>query len=349
MSENLPNGRLLVVNKDDDTLGIVDFDRGATVATVPLIGTSGHEVAVTPDRRSALVPIYSDAPVGVPGIEGRTIDVIDLESANVIRTVDLGGPARPHCPMFGDGWLYVTAESRNAVLVLDPATLEVVGSIDTGAAQSHMLAVSGDGSIGCTANVEPGSVSILDLTTRSLRAVVPVAAKINRIALSPDGRTAYTADQQDARLAVVDVARGRVERWIDLPAVGFGAALTPSGDLVVALRSADAVAVVDPSASDASPTRLITTPRWPQMIVLDPSGTHAYTACRDDEVAVEIDLAAGRVARTAAVGRDPDGIAWVGGQPRPVVSASASSASWVAAHDASRWSASALGDPAGAV
>lgn len=307
----LPSAELLVVNKGDDTLAHVDFAQGRTVATVPLSGRSGHEVAVTPSGREAVVPIYSDAPVGVPGTEGRTIDVVDVTSITVTRTVDLGVAARPHCPVFAGRWLYLTAESRNAVLVLDPVTLATVATIDTGAAQSHMLALSADGTVGCTANVEPGSVSILDLTTRTLRAVVPVAAKINRIVLSPDGRTAYTADQHDARMAVIDVRRARVVRWIELPAPGFGAALTASGDLVVALRSADAVTVVDPSTSGASPTRLIATPRWPQMIVLDPTGTRAYTACRDDEVAAEIDLVTGEVTRIATVGRDPDGIAWL--------------------------------------
>lgn len=308
------SGDLLVVNKGDDTLARVDFARGETVATAPLSGRSGHEVAVTPSGRDAVVPIYSDAPVGVPGTEGRTIDVVDLESMTIGRTVDLGVAARPHCPVFAGRWLYVTAESRNGILVLDPVSLAVVATIETGTDQSHMLAVSADATVACTANVAPGSVSILDLTTRSLRAVVPVAEKINRIVLSPDGRTAYTADQNDARMAVIDVQRARVERWIDLPAPGFGAALTRAGALVVALRSADAIAVVDTSPNDPAPAHLITTPRWPQMVVLDPTGTRAYTACRDDEVAVEIDLVAGAVTRTVTVGRDPDGIAWL---PRP--------------------------------
>ena len=304
-------GDLLVVNKGDDTLSRVDFARGTTVATVPLSGRSGHEVAVTPAGRDAVVPIYSDAPVGVDGTEGRTIDVVDLATMTVTRTADLGRASRPHCPVFAGRWLYITAESRRSVLVLDPATLEVRATIDTGEEQSHMLAVSADASLACTANVGPGSVSILDLTNRSLRAVIPVAERINRIALSPDGRIAYTADQDDARMAVIDVGRARVERWIDLPAPGFGSALTRAGELVVALRSADAVAVVDPSPDAPAPMRVIATPRWPQMIVLDPSGTRAYTACRDDEVAAEIDLAAGDVTRTVTVGRDPDGIAWL--------------------------------------
>ncbi len=312
-----PSGDLLVVNKGDDTLSRVDFAQGAVVGTVPLTGVSGHEVAVAPSGRFAVVPIYSDAPVGAPGAQGRTIDVVDLETMTLARTVDLGMAARPHCPVFAGGWLYVTAESRNCILMLDSVSLTVAATIDTGADQSHMLAVSADATVACTANVGPGSVSILDLATGTLRAVIPVAARVNRIVLSPDGRTAYTADQTDARMAVIDVHRARVERWIELPAPGFGAALTAAGELVVALRSVNAVAVVDTSRVDPAPTRTIPTPRWPQMIVLDPTGTRAYTACRDDEVGVEIDLRAGEVTRTVAVGRDPDGIALTTPSPTP--------------------------------
>ena len=42
---------LLVVNKGDQTLGIVDPESGLQLATVPVEGTTGHEVAPSPDGR----------------------------------------------------------------------------------------------------------------------------------------------------------------------------------------------------------------------------------------------------------------------------------------------------------
>src|SRR5215467_2954034 len=91
-------GLLLVANKGDHTLGIIDPVGGQQVATVEESGVTGHEVIASPDGRTAYVPIYGNSGVGKPGSDGRTMDVIDLASRKVVKTVDFGGPERPHCP-----------------------------------------------------------------------------------------------------------------------------------------------------------------------------------------------------------------------------------------------------------
>jgi len=307
-------GALLVINKADQTLGLVDLAASRMVAAVPLSGYTGHEVAVAPDGRRAVVPIYSDVGVGQAGTDGRTIDIIDLATRTRTDTVDLGASVRPHCPQFTPSTLLVTGEVGDHVLVMDPDSLTLRGRIPTGAPQAHMLAVSADGMVGCTANIEPGSVSILDLENRALRAVVPVAGRINRIVLTPDGGRAYTADQQQPRLAVVDTVAAEVCGWIPLPGVGFGAAMTASGLIVIALRHENAIAVIDPAAGRVE--RVVPVPRGPQMIVLDERNRCAYSACQHDEVVVEVDLDAGEVTREITVGRNPDGLCWIPKLPR---------------------------------
>lgn len=74
---------LLVVNKGDRTLSIVDPESGSQLAAVPVGGTTGHEVAVSPDGQSASVPIYGDSGVGSPGSDGRTMTLIDRVSSAV--------------------------------------------------------------------------------------------------------------------------------------------------------------------------------------------------------------------------------------------------------------------------
>jgi len=46
-------GLLLVANKGEHTLGIVDAESGKQVATVAEEGTTGHEVATSPNGRLA--------------------------------------------------------------------------------------------------------------------------------------------------------------------------------------------------------------------------------------------------------------------------------------------------------
>lgn len=164
-SNDSSKGWLLVANKGEATLGIIDPASGKQVAAIEEGGVTGHEVVASPDGRTAFVPIYGNSGVGLPGTDGSTIAVIDLSSRNVTGRIDLGKGLRPHCAVFGpkNGLLYVTTELAEAITVIDPHTLKVIGTIPTGAAQSHMLAISSDGKRGYTANVASGTVSAIDL------------------------------------------------------------------------------------------------------------------------------------------------------------------------------------------
>ena len=62
-------GLLLVANKGDHTLGIIDPVEGKEIATVDEGGITGHEVAASPDGRRAFVPIYGNSGVGAPGTD----------------------------------------------------------------------------------------------------------------------------------------------------------------------------------------------------------------------------------------------------------------------------------------
>jgi YVTN family beta-propeller protein len=201
------SGLLLVANKGDHTLGIIDVAVGRQVAVVEESGTTGHEVVASPDGRLAYVPIYGDSGVGRPGSDGRTMDVIDLLSRRRVAVVDFGRPERPHCPVFGpDGRLYVTTELSNSITVIDPRTNQIVDRLPTGQAESHMVALTRDGTRAYTSNAHSGTVSAIDVPARKVVSVIPVSAFAQRITLSVDDRLAFTADQNEPRLAVIDTA-----------------------------------------------------------------------------------------------------------------------------------------------
>src|SRR5215472_6172900 len=134
-------GVLLVANKGDQTLGIIDPVSGKQVATVAEGGVTGHEVIASPNGRFAYVPIYGNSGVGKPGTDGSNMIAIDIAARKVVGNLDFGRGVRPHCPQFGpkDGLLYVSTELSESVSVIDPKTLKVVASIPTGQKESHML------------------------------------------------------------------------------------------------------------------------------------------------------------------------------------------------------------------
>ena len=304
-------GLLLVANKGDRSLGIIDPAAGRMIANVPVHGVTGHEVVASPDGRRAFVPVFGDSGVGLPGTDGRTIAVIDVTARRLAAEIDLGRGVRPHCPLFGprDSLLYVTTEIAHSVTVIDPATLRVVAEIPTGAAESHMLAIAPDNHHAYTANVGPGSVSVLDLRARKLIAVIPVAEKVQRISISPDGRRVFTSDQRPPRLAVIDAASNRVVDWIPLPATGYGAAPTPDGRfLVLAMPRANQVAIVD--LDSRSVLHRIDVPAAPQMVLVRPDGRMAYVSCDRSGQVAAIRTSDWKLETLIPAGKGADGLAW---------------------------------------
>jgi YVTN family beta-propeller protein len=308
-------GFLLVCNKGEQTLSIVDTVAGRQLAVVPEDGVTGHEVVASPDGKRAFVPIYGNSGVGKPGTDGRLVRVIDLATRQITGTIDLGKGLRPHCAVIGpkDGLLYVTTELDRTITVIDPETLKVVGAIPTGQPESHMLAITSDGRRGYTANVAPGTVSVLDMQARKVITIIPVCRTAQRIALSVDDRWVFTSDEDQPRLAVIDTAQNQVSNWIPLPGTGYGAAATPDGHwLLIAIPKERKVAVVD--LQTMSVAHSLDVPRVPQETLVRPDGGEAYVSCDASKQIAVIDLQAWTVSKLIDTGAGTDGLAWARGQ-----------------------------------
>jgi YVTN family beta-propeller protein len=302
---------LLVANQHSQDLSLIDPKPAKQIAVISVEGITGHEVAASPDGKTAFVPIYGNAGVGKPGTDGSTMSVIDLASRKVVHTVDFGHGVRPHCAVYdkNSGMLYVTTELDKTVSIIDPKTLKIVGTVPTGQEQSHMLALTRDGSRGYTANVGPGTVSVLDMKARKTVVIIPVSGETQRIAVSRDDSMVFTADQTKPQLAVIDTATNKMKTWVALPAVGYGTAPTVDGRwLLVAMRNAKGVAVVDLKTMKV--VRTIDVPGGPSAILVSEDGKTAYVACNfADQVAV-IDLAGWKMAGVIDAGKFADGMAW---------------------------------------
>jgi|HubBroStandDraft_5_1064220.scaffolds.fasta_scaffold02083_10 YVTN family beta-propeller protein len=311
-SRSSTRGMLLVVNKGDQTLSIVDPDSGRQRAAIPLGGVTGHEVAASPDGRFAFVPIYGNSGVGQPGTDGSTIAVIDLKSRIKVGDIDLKVPSRPHCAIFGpkDGRLYVTTELTNSIKVIDPITRAVVDSTPTGASQSHMLVISNDGERGYTSNVGDGTVSAIDLKNNKVLSVIPVAKVVQRIAISVDDQWVFAADQTKPELAVIDTHSNTVKVRVRLPALGYG--ITPTHDgqrLLITHPSSNSVSIVDLQTMKVE--RVIRVPADPQEIVARPDDRIAYVSCDEARQVVAINLSEQKIEKLINVGAGDDGMAWV--------------------------------------
>ncbi len=306
-------GLLLVANKGDQTIGIIDPAAGKMVATIKESGFTVHEVVASPDGRLAYAPVYGNSGVGKPGTDGQEIDIIDLGTRKVERTVKLARPLRPHCPLIGprDGRLYVTTELGDSVTVFNPKTMDVVATLPTGQKESHMLVLSHDGKRAYTANVGAGTVSAIGIAARKTLAVIPISKNTQRIAITEDDRYVFTADQTKPQLAVIDTATNKVTRWIELPAAAYGTAPTLDGRwLLVTLPDLNSLGVVDLKSMKV--VRQVAVGKYPQEIVVRPDDKVAYVSCMNEGKVAAVNLETWKMDELIAAGRDADGLAWAG-------------------------------------
>jgi len=306
--------RLLVAQKGDRSLAIVDPVAGTVIADVAENGITGHEVAGSPDGKLAIVPIYGNSGVGKPGTDGRNIVVIDVASHKIVDNIQFDHGVRPHLPVFGpDGMLYVSTELDHAITVIDPKTFKIVGQIPTGQAESHMFVIAHDGKRAYTANVGPGTVSVIDLKARKVLKIIPISGNTQRISITPDDKWVFTADQTKPQMAVIDTATDTLKTWIPIDGLGYGSAVTPDGRyMMVAVPDANKVDVID--VSTMQKVQAVPVATDPQEVLIAPDGKTAYVSCVGANQVDAIDLATWKVTKQIATGKGTDGLGWAQGE-----------------------------------
>jgi|GEM_PF-4538135 len=210
-------------------LVLIDPRAKAVVGQIHVPGWP-HEVAFSEDGRTAYLPSYSDVIVGMPGLDGQTIDVVDMRTKTVVHTWDLGKPLRPHMPMLsGTGTLLVSTELAQALSIVDLQEGKIVGQIPTGAKESHVFVRTPDGRKIYTVNLHAGSISVLDVTARRLVKVIQVSSLVNRISLSGDGKSLLVSDGSSPNVILIDTTTDEITRKIPVAAPPFSLSFTPDG------------------------------------------------------------------------------------------------------------------------
>lgn len=200
-------GTLVVANKSGDSVSFIDLDSGREAARVG-VGEAPHELAVSPDGRTVLVPEY-----GPENDHGRTVAILDLEKASVVGRIDLGQDSRPHSIAFlprGDRAV-VTLQDSDKIAILDLASRTVALILATGGRESHMVRLSPDGRWAyVTSRRGAGTLSILDLVADSPTRILETGAGAEGLAVTPDGREVWVLDREAGTISIVDTARSVV-------------------------------------------------------------------------------------------------------------------------------------------
>jgi YVTN family beta-propeller protein len=300
------SARLLVLNKTDATLAIVEPVSGSVLGRVAT-GSGPHELVVSTDGKIAFASNYGAGPA-----PGHTISMIDIATQKELRRIDTAPLERPHGLAFANGKLYFTAEANKKIARYDPAANKIDWEFETGQNTTHMVLPSRDARTLFTSNIGSDSVSIIEQGADGTwhQTVVPVGKGPEGIELSADGKTVWSAHSRDGGVSVIDVATKKVLHTIDLGTKRSNRIkLTADGKfaLVSDLDAGDLI-VVDTSTRKEA--RRLALGRMPEGILIPPGGTQAYVAVNGDNFVAVVDLKTWQVTKKIETGVGPDGLAW---------------------------------------
>jgi YVTN family beta-propeller protein len=308
---------LVVLNKSEFRALLIDPATGNVLARLPT-GHGAHEVAVSPDGRTAYVSNFGPFGHYPPGDEthkqpGNTITVIDVVNRAVKATWDLGTHTGPHGSLVShDGKsVFVTTETPQALLELDAATGKILHVWPTNQQRTHMIVTTPDEKKFYTTNTVSGSVSVIDRATGAVK-VLPTGPGSEGIAISPDGREVWIGVRAGDKVAVISTATDEIVTTFESGGKGPSRVkFSPDGKEVwVANTTSNQMAVFD--SHDHKMLATLPMPNGPSGMIFAPDGRRLFVAdMRADEVTV-VDVAERKVASHISTGHDgePDGIDW---------------------------------------
>jgi YVTN family beta-propeller protein len=299
-------GRLIVLNKEDATLAVVDPDSGNVLGRVP-VGQGPHEVTVSSDGKYAFASNYGTGPA-----PGKTISMIDLAAMKELRRIDVSPLSRPHGLDFAGGKLYFTAEASKAIARYDPASARIDWQFETGQQTTHMVLVAKDLKTIFTSNIGSDSVSKIQQSSdgKWTQTLIPVGKGPEGIDLSANGREVWSAHSRDGGVSVIDAASGKVTQTINVGTKRSNRIkLTPDGKfaLISDLDAGDLVVLDAPARKEIKRLPL---GKQPEGILISPDGTRAFVAVNGDNAIAVVDLMTWQVTKKLSTGTGPDGMAW---------------------------------------
>jgi DNA-binding beta-propeller fold protein YncE len=210
---NFPTGRsgLIAVDKIGNQVLFLDPETLETTLTLDAFAPRVHELAISPDHRTAFVPIYGDGIHGKNPHPGHLIALFDLEKRRHNGDWSTYPYRAPHGLRWGPkGELYCVCENSGVILEMDPTDGTMHHIIEVGSDKAHRIEVTPDGAKLYTENEEDTFASVVDLRSRKLITKIPAPNGLAGIGMSPDGKTIVLVDAKQPQILVVETATDEI-------------------------------------------------------------------------------------------------------------------------------------------
>jgi YVTN family beta-propeller protein len=244
---NNPTGTagLIMIDKRGGFVRFFDPTTLKEVATLQLEAPP-HELAISPDHKTAYIPLYGDGVYGNNPNPGHKIVAVDLVTRKVRSTIDVSPYQAPHgLQVDNNGILYASCDLSRKLVIIDPKSGRIQAAIDT-EGTGHWAAVLPDGSKAYVANKNDRMfVSVIDLKARKMIGRVPMPKGTQGITASPDGKRVLAIDFTDPQFYVIDTATDKIIDTVvvEKNTIGpFRARYSPDGSTLITANHMNALA-----------------------------------------------------------------------------------------------------------
>jgi YVTN family beta-propeller protein len=265
-----------------------------------------HELAISPDHKTAYIPIYGDGVYGRNPHPGHVIAIVDLASKKMTGSIDISPYIAPHgLQVDANGVLYATCDLSRKFLVIDPKARTITAAIDT-EGTGHWIAVLPDGSKAYVANKNDRPfVSVIDIKARKMTGKVSMPNGTQGITASPDGKSVLAVDYKDPKFFVIDT---KTDQVVDTVAVEknargpFRIKYSPDGLKLMTCDDQLGLANVFCTKNLHGPLQVVTVGRTPFGIAFSADSKTALVSNHGDGTISVIDLANSKVVNTFKAG-----------------------------------------------
>lgn len=298
------NGLIMI----DKRGGYIRFFDPATLKEISNIKTEAppHELAISPDHKTAYVPFYGDGVYGNNPKPDHRIAIVDLTTRQITGTINTSPAIAPHgLQVDVNGMLYASCDLSRTLLVIDPREKKVKASINT-EGTGHWSAVTPDGTKAYVANKDDRKfVSVIDLKARKMIGYVDMPKGTQGITMSPDGKHVIAIDFIDPKFYVIDTATDKIVETVtvDKNTIGpFRARYSQDGATLVTVNSTNKLANIFDMKNLKGPQAVIPVGQQAFGIAYSPDGKTVLVSNHGDGTISVIDLAEKKVVQTFTAG-----------------------------------------------
>ncbi|HYM34798.1 MAG TPA: YncE family protein [Steroidobacteraceae bacterium] len=296
---------LIMIDKRGSLVRFFDPKTFKEISNLAIDGTP-HELAISPDHKTAYVPNYGDGVYGNNPHPGHTIAVIDLAARKVRTTIDISPYIAPHgLQVDAGGTLYATCDLSRKLLAIDPKKLTITAAIDT-EGTGHWVAVLPDGSKAYVANKNDRPfISVIDLRAKKMIGTIPMPKGTQGISASLDGKFVLAMDFAEPKMMVIDTSTDKIVDEIPLDGNSKGAwrsKYSPDGKSVVVINVTERSASVLQAVNLKSAQQKLTVGSQPFGIAFTADSSKALVSNHGDGTISVIDLRNSQVVNTFTAG-----------------------------------------------